>query len=72
MKRKQGFLWWWRTRWFVEPLAGRRVSYALYETVWADAWPHLDDWFKPEAFFIGRDGCRPGIVVRGTVHQVLV
>ena len=20
---------------------------------WANAWPHLDDWFKPEAFFIG-------------------
>jgi len=26
-----------------------RMAYALYETAWADAWPHLDDWFKTEA-----------------------
>lgn len=22
------------------------AAYTLYETAWADAWPHLDDWFK--------------------------
>ncbi len=21
------------------------TAYALYETAWVDAWPHLDDWF---------------------------
>ena len=25
-----------------------RKAYVLYETAWADAWPHLDDWFKTE------------------------
>jgi hypothetical protein len=35
-----------------------RVVYAPYETAWAAAWPHLDDWFKPEAFFIGYGGHR--------------
>ncbi len=42
----QGFLQRWQTRWFGERPADRRISYALYETAWADAWPHLDDWFK--------------------------
>ena len=26
-------------------VAARKI-YMLYETAWADAWPHLDDWFK--------------------------
>lgn len=26
---------------------------------WAEAWPHLDDWFRPEAFFIGKIGLTP-------------
>ena len=25
-----------------------RKAYVLYETAWADAWPHLDDWCKTE------------------------
>ena len=31
-----------------------RKIYMLYETVWADAWPHLDDWFKAEEFLSER------------------
>ena len=38
----------------------RRV-YLLDGPAWGDAWPHLDDWFKPEAFFIGRGTYRPAI-----------
>ena len=44
----QGFLQRWQTRWLGEPQEGVRFAYALYETAWADAWPHLDDWFKAE------------------------
>ena len=31
-----------------------RKSYMLYETAWANAWPHLDDWFKAEEFLSER------------------
>ncbi len=43
---------------------GARTAYVLYETAWADAWPHLDDWFKfkVEALLSQRDGMRPVIV----------
>ncbi len=26
------------------------ATYALYETAWASAWPHLDDWFTDDWF----------------------
>jgi len=45
----------------LDPQEGARTAYVLYETKWADAWPHLDDWFMPETFFIGRGRYRPGI-----------
>lgn len=38
-----------------------RIACVRPELAWADAWPHLDDWFMPEAFFIWRGRCRPGI-----------
>ena len=31
-----------------------RKIYMLYETVWADAWPHLDDWFTTGALLSTR------------------
>jgi len=34
-----------------------RFVHVLYETAWADAWPYLDGWFMPEAFFIERSRC---------------
>ena len=40
---------------------GTRTAYVRPEPAWAGAWPHLDDWFKTEAFFIERGRCRPGI-----------
>ena len=39
-----------------------RRAYVLYETAWADAWPHLDDWFKAEEFLSERGRNRSVIV----------
>ena len=50
-----------QTRRLVDHQEGTGMAYVLYERAWADAWPHLDDWFMPEAFFIGRGRYRPGI-----------
>lgn len=61
MGKSRAFLRRRQTRWFVDHLEAARTAYVLYETAWANAWPHLDDWFMPEAFFIGRGRCRPGI-----------
>jgi hypothetical protein len=27
---------------------GARTAYVRHEIAWADAWPHLDTWFKTE------------------------
>ena len=53
-----------QTRRLVDHQEGARTAYVLYETAWADAWPHLDDWFKfkVEALLSQRDGMRPVIV----------
>jgi len=50
-----------KTRWPVDRQEETGMAYGLYETAWADAWPHLQDWFMPEAFFIRRGRVRPGI-----------
>ena len=36
----------WQTRRPVGHERWARTAHVLYETAWADAWPHLDDWFK--------------------------
>ncbi len=38
-----------QTRQLVDFRKVARTAYVLYETAWADAWPHLDDWFTTEA-----------------------
>jgi hypothetical protein len=38
-----------QTRWRIDHQEGPRTAYMRYETAWATAWPHLDDWFKAEA-----------------------
>ncbi len=37
----------------------KRTAYVLYETAWADAWPHLDDWFKTRALLSEQGGRCP-------------
>jgi len=46
-----------QTRRLGDHQGGPRTVYVLHEPVWADAWPHLDDWFKAEAllFLSGRN-----------------
>ena len=61
MGKHRAFLQQWQTRRLVDHQEGTGMAYGLYETAWADAWPHLQDWFMPEAFFIGRGRVRPGI-----------
>ncbi len=61
MDRNRAFRRRWQTRRLVDHQEGVRTVYVRPEPVWADAWPHVDDWFMPEAFFIGRDRWRPGI-----------
>jgi len=61
LDRNRAFRRRWQTRRLVDHQEGARVAYVRHETAWADAWPHLDDWFKTEAFFIERGRCRPGI-----------
>ena len=39
-----------------------RKAHMLYETAWADAWRHLDDWFKAEEFLSERGRNRSVIV----------
>ncbi len=39
-----------------------RTGYTLYETAWAAAWPHLDDWFTAEALLRQRGEHRPIII----------
>ena len=46
---------------FAEYQEQLRIAQMLHGPAWADAWPHLDDWFNPQAFFIGQDEYRPGI-----------
>jgi len=38
-----------------------RMVYVLQDIAWAAAWPRLDDWFKPEVYFIGPGRRRLGI-----------
>ncbi len=61
MGKHRAFLQRRQTRRLVNHQERVRAAYVLYGTTWADAWPHLDDWFKTEAFFIGRGRYRPGI-----------
>ena len=61
MGKNRGFLQRRQTRRLVDHQEGARTAYVLYEPAWVDAWPHMDDWFKPEAFFIGHHRYRPGI-----------
>jgi hypothetical protein len=41
-----------QARRLVEHQEGVRTAYVLYETAWADAWPHLDDWFTTETLLL--------------------
>ncbi len=62
MAKHRGFLRWWQISWPNEPIdhpAGVRTAYARYETVWADAWPSLDDWFKAGVMWRERSRNRP-------------
>ena len=61
MGKHRAFLQRSQTKRLVDHQRGPRTAYVLYEPVWADAWPHLDDWFIPETFFIGRGRDRPRI-----------
>ena len=62
MGKYRAFLQRRQTKRHIDRQEGARTVYVRSEPVWADAWPHLDDWFKPaEAFFIGRGRVRPGI-----------
>lgn len=36
----------------VEPPEGIGAVTVRYERAWAAAWPHVDDWFKPDAFLL--------------------
>jgi hypothetical protein len=44
----RGFPRRWQARRPVGHQAWPRTARVLYQTAWADAWPHLDDWFKTE------------------------
>ena len=46
MAHHRGFQKRWKTNRLIEYKALARRVHVLYETAWADAWPHLDDWFK--------------------------
>jgi hypothetical protein len=61
MGKTRAFLQRRKTRRLIDHQEGAGVTYVLHERAWADAWPHLNDWFKTEAFFIGRGRDRPGI-----------
>lgn len=52
---------WRRADWPVAQRIGVHRISVQQEPAWTDAWPHLDDWFIPEGFFIGRLRGRPGI-----------
>ena len=49
MGKHRAFLQRPQTRRLVDHQEGARTVYVRPEPVWADAWPHLDDWFKAEA-----------------------
>ena len=34
------------------------IAYALFETAWSAAWPHLDDWFNIRTVLISPGGHR--------------
>ena len=47
----------WRQPSWLSPRQERaRATQWLYETAWADAWPHLDNWFQTETFLRTLDG----------------
>lgn len=61
MANYRGFQKRWQTSRLVDYKEVARRAYVLYETVWADAWPHLNDWFKAEEFLSERGRNRPVI-----------
>lgn len=60
--RHRRFWQWRQIRRLVDPREGPRTAYVRYETAWADAWPHLDDWFKTEVRLSRWEGIGPVIV----------
>lgn len=46
MVGRRGLLLRQRPSWPIVHQEAPSMAYALYETAWALAWPHLDDWFK--------------------------
>ena len=48
MEHPRRFLDRWKSNRLTDHHEVARGLYVLYETAWANAWPHLDDWFKPE------------------------
>jgi len=56
MGKNRVFLQWWRTRRPADHQEEPHTAYVLYETAWADAWPHLDDWFKAETLLRQQNG----------------
>ena len=51
-----------RTKRLIEHQEVARKASVLYETAWASAWPHLDDWFKAEALLSER-GANGSVIV---------
>ena len=62
MAVRQGVMQRLRTNRLIDHQEAARTAYVLYETAWADAWPHLDDWFKAEEFLSERGRNRSVIV----------
>lgn len=48
MAKNQVFLRRWQPKRLVDHQGGARIVYVRPEPAWANAWPHLDDWFKTE------------------------
>ena len=54
----------WQRNRLIERPAEPRAIYVLPGLAWGAAWPHLDSWFQPEAFFIPNTLSRlPGPIV---------
>ncbi|MBI3321070.1 MAG: hypothetical protein HYZ91_02245 [Candidatus Omnitrophica bacterium] len=62
MAKKRVFLRRRQTIGLVDHQEGPRTVHVWREPAWADAWPHLDDWFKTEERLSRRDGTGPVIV----------
>ena len=53
MGKHRAFLKRRQTKRLIDPQEGARIAHVLDGPAWTNAWPRLDDWFKPGAFFLG-------------------